>query len=51
MDAYFFAKLDRTFGKVHLRVNMPMADSSEAEKDLLIEPKNGIFGEKSRQIY
>lgn len=44
MDAYFFAKLDRTFGKVHLRVNMPMADSSEAEKDLLIEPRMAFWG-------
>lgn len=33
MDAYFFAKLDRTFGKVHLRVNMPMADSSELNQE------------------
>lgn len=40
----FLAKLDRTFGKVHLRVNMPKADSSEAEKDLLIEPRMAFFG-------
>lgn len=40
----FFAKLDRTFGKVHLRVNMPKADSSEAEKDLLIEPRMAFLG-------
>lgn len=29
----YFAKLGRTFCKVHLRVTMPKADSSETEKD------------------
>lgn len=32
MDAYFFAKLDRTFGKVHLRVNMPKARIRQKQK-------------------
>lgn len=40
----YLAKLYRNFCKVHLRVTMPKVDSSESEKDLLIEPRMAFFG-------
>lgn len=40
----YLAKLYRTFCKVHLRVTMPKVDSSESEKDLLIEPRMAFLG-------